>query len=37
MKSLRFYVGLLARRNIEENCLKPQDIEVVPGAGGIAA
>ena len=34
MKALRLYAGPIARRHIEQNGLRPQDIGVVPGAAG---
>ncbi|MFC5523377.1 patatin-like phospholipase family protein [Polaromonas jejuensis] len=34
MKALRIYAGPQARRHIEKNGLRPQDIGVVPGAAG---
>jgi len=34
MKALRIYAGPQARRHIEQNGLRPQDIGVVPGAAG---
>ena len=34
MKALRIHAGPLARRHIEANGLKPQDVRVIPGAAG---
>ncbi len=34
MKALRIYAGAAARRHIEQNGLRPQDVGVVPGAAG---
>lgn len=34
MKALRLHAGPIARRHIEQNGLRPQDIGVVPGAAG---
>lgn len=34
MRALRLYAGPQARRHIEQNGLKPQDVGVVPGAAG---
>ena len=34
MKALRIYAGPLARRHIEAQGLRPQDVRVVPGAAG---
>jgi hypothetical protein len=34
MKSLRIYAGPQARRHLERNGLRPQDVGIVPGAAG---